>query len=299
MRCFLKDTGWVVLVTCLVLAFMEIMLCFVPTRYRCKYQYVCTHKQDIDVLMLGNSYFENSCDPHYLSDSAFDLATSARTIYYDAVLTERFVPTMPHLKAVIYPLGYRSQYSTGFPESQDVVFMHAKSMNILLPWNTFPLNLLTWCKTYTRTAISPCKISKIETNKGFDPLIHRHEKGDWKKKQRLQDCELALNETQIQNYCQIEVSYLTRMASVCAQAGVRFIVVTPPCHDSFLEDTTALGMQHLHDIVTSAQQRCPFEYHNYLQDPDFRTDSLHYNSSHLNAIGAKRFALRLRTDFNL
>jgi len=43
----------------------------------------------------------------------------------------------------------------------------------------------------------------------------------------------------------------------------------------------------------------PIEFKDYLRDEAFRADSVYYNCSHLNSIGADAFALKVKNDFGL
>ena len=58
-------------------------------------------------------------------------------------------------------------------------------------------------------------------------------------------------------------------------------------------------MNNLYALIDSVRAYYPIEYKNYLDDAEFRADSLYYNSSHLNSIGADKFAIRVKEDFGL
>ena len=55
----------------------------------------------------------------------------------------------------------------------------------------------------------------------------------------------------------------------------------------------------MHQIIEDVRKEYPIEYKDYLQDPAYRADSLYYNCSHLNNIGATRFGAQIKADFHL
>ena len=55
-----------------------------------KRDYMDKNAESIKTLLLGNSYMENSINPHLMGDSVFDLAISGRWIYYDVKLLEKY-----------------------------------------------------------------------------------------------------------------------------------------------------------------------------------------------------------------
>ena len=55
----------------------------------------------------------------------------------------------------------------------------------------------------------------------------------------------------------------------------------------------------MHQIIEDVRKEYPIEYKDYLQDPSYRADSLYYNCSHLNNIGATKFGAQIKADFHL
>ena len=120
---------------------------------------------------------------------------------------------------------------------------------------------------------------------------------DWKSLQNL-DPNVISNphsREQIDEY----TFYLKELARICQDNGVRLIVVTPPCYDSYVANVRQEGVVIIHGIIEKVQSEYAVEYMDYLQDKEFRSDSIYFNSSHLNSIGADMFALRVKKDFGL
>lgn len=269
----------------------------IPNEYSYKYDYINARSDEISILLIGNSYFENSVNPNIIGDSCFDLASSGRWIGYDHQLIERFVPKMQNLHTVIYPLGYKIPFIGYYPESwSSVDFYHEKYMHVY--YDHFPYNFYRWfaIKYSDRIGFKPWGRTFAPTWKG-DLLCEGHTNENWKNEQNISPEIINLHEVNqnIANYKE----HLTDIARICNQNNVRFIVVTPPCHDSFNDNVRREGIDTIFSIVEDVRKLNPLEYKSYLFDDEFRADSLYYNCSHLNRIGANKFALRLKEDFDL
>lgn len=266
-----------------------------------KYNYVKNNSNNISILLMGNSYFENSFNPHLLGDSTFDMAASARWIYYDKELMEKFVPEMDNLKAVIFPMGYKYPFmgSHHFVDSislRCVDYLHEKYMNVW--YDRFPENFIRSLYVVDGL-VSGTKL--FDNNMYCDPMGYSayigHQNDNWKNEHNIDSEEVFSKEPekQVEEY----FGYLRDMVAVCNQHGVRFIVVTPPCHDSFLANVKQEKVKLLHDLMEGIGSEYAIEYVDYLQDGEFREDSLYFNCSHLNSDGADKFALRVKKDFGL
>ena len=131
---------------------------------------------------------------------------------------------------------------------------------------------------------------------GYTRLVG-HQNSNWKQEHNITRDTIFTQyaENQVEEY----LNYLKEMAAICNQNRIRFIVVTPPCHNSFNVNIRQEGIDFLLEIIEKISLEYPIEYKNYLQDEAFRADSIYYNCSHLNSIGADMFALQVKNDFGL
>lgn len=249
---------------------------------------------------MGNSYAENSINPAQIGEGTFDLAVSARWIFYDKQLLEDFVPRMSNLQAVVFPMGYKMPFwsSHHYPENPQpyIDFVHEKYMHCW--YDRFPENIIHWLSIVQGGNEVNIFATRLKTEDGWTgqfPLSGQS--ALWKEEQNIHPAliEAADAVAQVAEYTQ----YLTDMAHICYEHNVRFIVVTPPCHDSFVENTRPEGIATLHQIIEDVRKEYPIEYKDYLQDSAYRADSLYFNCSHLNNIGATKFGAQIKADFNL
>lgn len=273
--------------------------------YSYKSDYMEKHKGDITTLLLGNSFIHNSINPNFISDSIFDLALSSRWIYYDKELLKRYITQMPNLRCVIFGMGYAVPFwrSYHFPEEitwhgKDFIsnqkYLYEKFMDIRydrLPYYYWFGFIRGYIDRHTLFENSYQPIGSL----GYDPLSGQMD--NWQNKQNI-DPTIIYNphaKEQITEYTE----YIKEMAELCNKCNVRFIVVTPPCHDSYIVNVRQEGLDILHGMIENIRDEYPIEYIDYLKDEEFRADSIYYNCSHLNSIGADMFALRVKKDFGL
>lgn len=287
---FVVFIGLLLIVECLIIPKL-------PNEFSYKYDYVDSHRNEISTLLMGNSYFENSLNPRLINDSTFDLAVFSRWIGYDAQLLDIFVPIMPNMQTVIFPMGYKIPFMDYHSYPKKIVdFYHEKYMHVF--YNRFPHNVDRWLAIrYSDRIGFKSWIVTVDPVCRGEFLVYGHENDNWRNEQNI--LPDVISQEGVDEALAEYTYYLKSMAKVCADNKVRFIVVTPPCHDSFNQNVRQEGINTLYHLIEDAQAITPFEYKDYLFDEEFRADSLYFNCSHLNKIGADKFALRLKEDFDL
>lgn len=269
--------------------------------YSYKEHYMQKHKNEIKTLLLGNSYFENSLNPHYLGDSVFDLAISGRWMYYDYLLAEKYIPTMSNLQYVLLPFSYSQTLHNSYHYNEwreidkDYVYHYAKSMHLY--YDRFPHSIWYSSALLRGELIKNTFVSRTQYSAdsiGYDTVCGQLD--NWKTLHNIDpktfegDLTPYMNETQF---------YLEEIAKNCYQNDVELILVIPPFHDVYLENTRSYGWDSVYSIVHKAQTKYPIKLYDYHDDAEFRDDSIWFNCSHLNNIGAIKLAKRIRIDANL
>ena len=272
----------------------------VDNNYSYKYWYMENHRHKVVTLLMGDSYMENSINPNMMGEGTFTLASSSRWIYYDDKLLEKYIADMPNLKQVVLGMGYKPPYFKSYHYqlnsnerewNEHEKYMYEKFMRI-----KYDDNSNHWLGLYRGYIDS----HSLKGNLMCDSLGYERVDGQsvhWQTEHNV-DPDVIYQEyanEQIAEY----TGYLKDMARLCYLHKVRFIVITPPCHDSYIVNVRQEGLDILHGIIENARLEYPVEYIDYLQDEGYRADSLYYNCSHLNSIGADIFALRVKEDFGL
>lgn len=312
MKSFLQKLSLISLIALLFCIGFELFLLTVPNEYSYKRKYVEEQGDKIKVLVLGHSHAGNAIIPELLGDSVFNLAIGGRNHYYDAVLAERYIPTLRNLKCVIWPLGYNFQYSSfvypcTFRSKEEKSLtptyqcMYEKYMYISyerkIPyWHWSELihsQLNYWGRIFKQNfeEKNQCTPSGYERLKLSDkPSKWKIEKLPSQINYDSPNAPLALREG---------LNDLKCIAEVCRKASVRLVVITMPCYQSFIEQTTERGMKEMQECVDSMRSVYPeMEYYNFIDDKRFTEDDF-YNSSHLLEEGAEKFSKILKDTLGL
>lgn len=309
MKRFLTYFGLIYLIIIGGFVVLEYVMKDVINEYSYKYRYLNNHLDDISYLILGNSHTGGAVNPHLL-DSAFNMAQSARTLYYDAKISEEYIPRMHNLRVVILSHSYTFPWgdlSPNFPNNNDSwkntrVFEYNKFMNI--PYEQSKYKYIQ--KSALCTGHMYCEYFK-QTKPGLDSydslgFYYRrkdiHFDTEWKVT-CLPPNDLGIGSDSLLSYVQEYTKLLKRIAKVCYDNDVRCVAITTPCYTSYLEETKNIGIQTLYDIIESVNMYYPIEYYNYIDDEQFRADSLFYDCSHLNYMGAELLTKRLIKDLHI
>lgn len=244
------------------------------------------HCDEIKTLFMGHSQIEQGLDPSVIGDSTYNLAIAGRVIYFDYELLRRYVPRMHSLKNVIVPMHYSFLGFSGFYDKDDtydtyqsICYYYKKYMGIKYP------GYKDYKSVFSYRFLNSFTFNDVADDKGFR----------------------AINKIFDKNLCppckQVEMdryrNTLFLIAELCNKYGVRLIVITTPCSNAFLQATTERGIKNMYNTIDSISQLFPLEYKNYINDSEFRNDSLFCDASHLNFIGAQLFTQRIKEDFGL
>lgn len=300
MRLLFRDIAFTLLLVCVLLVALEVAVGRTRSGLSYKDEFMCKNADRIKVLVLGNSLFANSIDPHELGDSVFDAATDARSLWYDRMILEKYAPEMSNLEVVLIPL-IASLYAKPNP-TPFFTYPYARYMDI--PYGNNPMQysaLLSGRLTFR--GLAPIRVLNQVVNStdyhhdhfmdsiGYSPLFHF-----WNGYQR--NVHIPRYEEALQSKEEF-VRLVTEMADYCNSHGARLICVLPPASDVYIKDIDPRMYDTLESVMNRLSRTCLIEYKFYHNDPDFRADSLYADELHLNYWGAKQFAKKVKTDFSL
>lgn len=284
MKRFLRD----VLFTLIFVFFADYLFgTFDKNIYTEKYAYITNHSNDIKTLVMGNSIAESGFNTGVLGDSAWCFAISGRALYYDAELLKRHLPKMNNLRTVILLLHYNLHTDAILSENKKY-YIYNNYRYLHVPVYSFPDGWLY------RSALLSDQLHKKSNNENNDRDKYGHLRVD-----NIFDGSKQDDNPPNQRNVEKGIEFLTSMAQTCAEYGVRFIVVTPPFPNIWLQGCTEQGISNLTMITDSVNHSFSLEYKNYMYDSVFRNDSLYSNWNHLNHFGSTLFAQRVKQDFGL
>lgn len=83
----------------------EVFYRTVPNNYTYKHEQI-SKKDDIEILILGDSHTFYGINPEWFSLKAYNLSNVSQTIYFDKLLLEKYINNLPNLKYVIISVEY-------------------------------------------------------------------------------------------------------------------------------------------------------------------------------------------------
>ena len=284
-------------VTALLL--FELYLLRVPNRYSYKYNYIDNHKNEIEILLLGNCLIEDGLIPQTLGPHTFNAAISGREKIYDAELAKQFVAQMPKLKTLVLSVEYRDfAFGRGKVNPRDhkkhgglestIKCMHYKYMNIHVDpfwyWSEFLNSELNY-----KERIHMTYQQQIETDTlGFVKLLDSNKMAEWEywDLPGIYDTSLPIDSDMYKSLYQ---SYQT-VAHECSEHQVRLILISLPVHKTFQEDMNPLVEKEMEDFVAQIRQEYPeVEYYNFFRDERFTPQDFH-DALHLSESGSRKFS---------
>lgn len=312
MKKFLKQIISFSFIMLLAIISIELYLYIKPNAFSTKNRYLEENINAISILLMGSSFIENGLNPLLIGDSTFNFASGGRPMYYDVKLGEKYIPQMKKLKYVIWSVGYNQQF-------QNYNYVCLKKNNTYDSWynlkSTFRCMYLKYNNIPYKEGILPyyywfeifhSKLDiigrlkgkednlpkEINQNKGFQALNNRSDKWEMQQLPIIVDYN---NPNALKAYNE-NLKAALQLAKVCKENNVQFIIVTPPCYKSFLDQTTPKGLNDLTQYITDIKNQYPdVIYLNYLKDSRFNEEDF-FNSSHLSEKGANKWTKILCSD---
>lgn len=289
----------------------EVALLFVPNEYSYKKKYLEQHKQQLRVLVLGNSHLADCIDPQLLGSDIFNAAQPGRSVHYDLQLLNEYIGQMPQLECVLLPLSVDYYYwGHRFEKKHEPKFntyrcMYLKYMGYTYEDNEWwhwseilnsnynhPARLV---EAFTKpfTALTMCDSLGVEIDASIDTR-----KADWYNQQLPGNTPLADSTELHLNYMNNLCIY-GKIASLARKHNTRLIFLALPIYKTARQRISQHQLNELDIFVERIKQINPkIEFYNYIDDKRY-TEQDFYNSIHLNnTYGARKFAPVLRNILN-
>ncbi len=260
----------------------------IKNTYTYKRVYLEQNRLSIATLILGHSHTVVGVDASAL-DSAFNAALAARISYYDAAIVEQYIPQMPNLKAVVYPLACEYEAGASLIDNKsrfENIFLYKNYWNIPPPIVLYnSKNALEQLHYYIGNILHFGFYTQETICDSLGLISMGESIGNGNNVYEAPGCKPMVTES------------LLKMAKVCNDHGVRLIVVTFPANSTYRASHTDCDSR-MQKVIDHVAGQYPVEYHCYLNDEAFG-DSLFSDQTHLNHRGATAFAQRIKQDFEL
>lgn len=92
----------------LFLGCVELFYRLVPNNYTVKNEYITQNKNDIEVLLFGNSHAFYALNPAHFSLNTFNFSNVSQSLYFDSLLLKSHLNNLPKLKCVVLCIEYNN-----------------------------------------------------------------------------------------------------------------------------------------------------------------------------------------------
>lgn len=301
MRKFIKNVLLFLVVLLVFIFSIECLLLYQTNVYSYKRKYVETHLNDIKVLLLGNSHFEQGLNPQLISDSTFNLAIQGRDKKYDVELAKKYFPHMKNLKVAIMPLDYFDFHFGRVPENTSQIktrdekysstykCMYYKYMGIHIDewwyWSEVVNSRLNYMTRFFLSDEEARECDSLGYLK-YD-IVQRRTKWMHERLPEYIDTSMDVDKDL---YFQL-YSYYEAIARTAQCHGVKLVLISTPVYKTYQELINHSVYNEMHLFSKRIMEEFPVVgYYDFTYDERFSEEDF-YDASHLCDAGARKLSL--------
>ncbi|HYG52247.1 MAG TPA: hypothetical protein VD905_15155 [Flavobacteriales bacterium] len=291
MKRFLKKITLFILPLFVCAVVLEIMLRQIPNDYSLKKEFISTHPEKIDVLVLGSSHALRGVNPSHFDLKCFNASYVSQTLDMDWCILDKFGPQLIKARYIVLSVSYFT-FFTRLKSSEES--WRAKNYTIYYGISD-GFNI----KNSSEVLSSPTNVSidkfadyyirkkSIVTcdSLGFAPRKNRTTKNFARLGLKTAKRHTKSGELFFEN-----LRYLEHIVQFCRRTGKQLVLFMPPGHISYRKH---LKKSQLKKTIFTADSLTAVHKHvrflNYLASPVF-DDGDFYDPDHLNNAGALKLS---------
>jgi hypothetical protein len=296
MKKFIVKTVWFILPLILISIPMEFLLRQIPNEYVYKKEYLDSHSNEIQTLVLGSSHFYFGIDPVYFSQNTFNAAHVSQSLDFDFEILKKYQNNFNRLKNIILPISYftlRSKLEVGVDSWRIKNYVRYYGMDISLSLSAYIelLDNLSFANIKRLASLYIMKNPNIPCSElGWGTSYNSSKAQNLK----ITGKTAALRHSKDKDYKSVfheNIITLTSFIEFCEKHNVNLIFVTPPAYVTYRENLDKEQLSQVIETITEmTEKHANCQYINLLDSPIFTADDF-YDADHLNEIGAKKLSL--------
>lgn len=285
---------------------VEYKLRQVPNSYNVKKKSLENHAARLQAVILGSSHAYVGINPALLGCTAFNLANTSQSLYYDSQLLAKYLDQMPNLRLAIITVSYFSLEFrlTDSPEEWRSHFYYYY-YGIRDETHGLPFTDL---RNYSLIALYGIDETRIISRLGYHVSFSEQldDNGWFKSKSDIQTLEASresARKTIVFHHGFMKPQYLAEnldnlkaMIEKLQARKIGVVLVTTPVFSTYAERMSAEKYQVLQEQLQRLCATFGIEYFNYYFDPRFKIEDFQ-NPDHLNLAGAEKFSVIIKDDF--
>ena len=307
MKKFLQYSATYIIIVTTVFVSIELTLLLFLNTYSYKRDYLEKHINEIEILLLGNSYVEEGVRPDIIGNNCFNIAISGRDIVFDSEISKKYFKMMKKLKVVVMPLDYsKFEFGRGMQNPKDTRknidamadtyrCMHYKYMNLHVGgfwyWSELLNSQLNYMSRFWQSRNKSVECDSL----GYIKLELAKRSNDWENRALppIVDTSLDIDEELFEYYYQ---NFLT-IAESCKDVGARFLIISTPKSNSYRKEMNKVVQVEIAKFIEKLQVECPeshIQYIDFTYDDSFEANDFN-DACHLSDCGAVKFSEKLRS----
>ena len=306
MKKFILKTIFFLLPIFVLAVIMEISLRTIPNDYKQKRDYMDSHSNEIEVLILGSSHSLYGINPRYFSQKTYNMAYVSQSLDLDYKILEKYHNRFKNLKTIIVDISYFSLYATLETEAES---WRAKNYNIYydIPTSkaTNNFEVLTNKLDINYSRMKLYYIKRIKNDKAFiDSIFTAKMYNGWiplkpaKTFDNLEGIAAAKRHTyDITQKSKVEIhdeltNILGKIVDWSKQKNVKVVFVTTPTYKTYYDRINSTQWDNTHKIIEDiCRKNSNCQYINLLKNEEnLFTEKDFSDADHLSEKGAEKMS---------
>ena len=308
MKKFISKTIFFLLPILVLAVIMEISLRAIPNDYKQKRNYMDSHSDEIEVLVLGSSHSLYGINPKYFSQKTYNMAYVSQSLDLDYKILEKYQDRFKNLKTIIVDISYFSLYVT---LETGLESWRAKNYNIYydIPTSkaTNNFEVLTNKLDINYSRMKSYYTKKIKNDKAFiDSTFTAKMYNGWislkpaKTTDDLEETGVAAAERHtydITERSKVEIhdeqiNVLGKIVNWSKQKNVKVVFVTTPTYKTYYSRINADQWGNTHKIIEYlCRKNSNCQYINLLKNEgNLFTEKDFSDADHLSETGAEKMS---------
>lgn len=270
-----------------------------PNIYKYKNGWMEQHAEEVETLIIGNSFAMGGIIPERLGKNTFNLAFGGEPLIYDHFLFFKWADRYKNLKIVIHSVTYYTFYEGSYGLVGDDVQETTYKLYLGCP---FHADLSPYSIESRHFRVVSEKLRRqfsgqydwTDGFRGWQPSqvfsaeiapIYDRENKKYVRQQTVPTYEQA----------EVNMQLIDKEAAWCERHGVRFILMSPPHWKTFNSLLSCRQIKKNYELIHCLQEHNPLTYLDYREDCRFVETDFN-DRMHLTVKGARKFTEMLKAD---
>jgi len=300
MKGFYKKLVMFLVPVLLVWLSSEVFYRSVENNYTFKTERIASEYEEIETLVLGNSHAFFGINPDYISSRTFNLANVSQSLYFDQLLLERHIDSLPKLKTVVLNISYFSlSLADDSGEDKWRKYFYQQQMKVDVP---------------SISVFDPRQYS-LALSRRFNPTVGLFREyfdngtvvSSYNNGYGMQDStnivkdKVAISKIIAKKHednsldFEVNTARLKQMISLCNKREVEVILIQMPVYKTYFDLLNSEKKEKISQTLSRLEANNPnVRYYNFSQNPIFVDRDLR-DADHLTNAGAVKFSKLLNS----